>query len=469
MHCKCPATTFLLHRRCCTELLGSTQQRQRCKGILHGGCPPRRRIPRRSPRKWRSGGTSWLLPLDLRLRCSRHWSPARGVRSWLWSLACKRSVAYLRPRQCLLHARPLARKRAAVCPPARANACCKREQWHASGWLCQPPAPAPQACVRGYSSASARVSAPHGHRTSMHARLGGHRVHQFPGFAARLPHLTAIRFASADHLHDQRLVRPCEGTVTCSLAATSMGQRQKVPPTPAARVPFCSSLPLSAFNTGRRPRGAQARLLACVLSHPCEPAPGLRAAAIGLPRSAWAVPVAPCNGLLGAAPPPHSIGHEDPPEQARRLSLAALVRQTSRWRARCRSRTAASNSLCAKPAATHIARLWAFAAMQRAAASAAQHLTGACGAGLAPVSTLAGRLAAAGSRLRTAATAAATAPLLTELCNAQQLAGPGAARLQPFSTSPRCATGIRAHSSGVRWVPAERGDRDEAGEPVSIV
>lgn len=117
MHCKCPATTFLLHRRCCTELLGSTQQRQRCKGILHGGCPPRRRIPRRSPRKWRSGGTSWLLPLDLRLRCSRHWSPARGVRSWLWSLACKRSVAYLRPRQCLLHARPLARKRAAVCPP----------------------------------------------------------------------------------------------------------------------------------------------------------------------------------------------------------------------------------------------------------------------------------------------------------------------------------------------------------------
>ena len=80
-----------------------------------------------------------------------------------------------------------------------------------------------------------------------------------------------------------------------------------------------------------------------------------------------------------------------------------------------------------------------------------------------------GRLAAAGSRLRTAATAAATAPLLTELCNAQQLAGPGAARLQPFSTSPRCATGIRAHSSGVRWVPAERGDRDEAGEPVSIV
>ena len=132
----------------------------------------------------------------------------------------------------------------------------------------------------------------------MHARLGGHRVHQFPGFAARLPHLTAIRFASADHLHDQRLVRPCEGTVTCSLAATSMGQRQKVPPTPAARVPFCSSLPLSAFNTGRRPRGAQARLLACVLSHPCEPAPGLRAAAIGLPRSAWAVPVAPLTALL---------------------------------------------------------------------------------------------------------------------------------------------------------------------------
>ena len=191
-------------------------------------------------------------------------------------------------------------------PPARANACCKREQWHASGWLCQPPAPAPQACVRGYSSASARVSAPHGHRTSMHARLGGHRVHQFPGFAARLPHLTAIRFASAEHLHDQRLVRPCEGTVTCSLAATSMGQRQKMPPTPAARVPFCSSLPLSAFNTGRRPRGAQARLLACVLSYPCEPAPGLRAAAIGLPRSVGSsggpAHGAPCNGLLGAAP-----------------------------------------------------------------------------------------------------------------------------------------------------------------------
>ena len=273
---------------------------------MHGGCPPRRRIPRRSPRKWRSGGTSWLLPLDLRLRCSRHWSLARGVRSWLESLACKRSVAYLRPRQCLLHARPLARKRAAVCPPARANACCKREQWHASGWLCQPPAPAPQAGVRGYSSASARVSAPHGHRMSMHARLGGHRVHQFPGFAARLPHLTAIRFASAEHLHDQRLVRPCEGTVTCSLAATSMGQRQKMPPTPAARVPFCSSLPLSAFNTGRRPRGAQARLLACVLSYPCEPAPGLRAAAIGLPRSVGSsggpAHGAPCNGLLGAAP-----------------------------------------------------------------------------------------------------------------------------------------------------------------------
>jgi hypothetical protein len=153
--------------------------------------------------------------------------------------------------------------------------------------------------------------------------------------------------------------------------------------------------------------------------------------------------------IARCSPPPHFIGHEDPPERAWRLSLAALDGQTSRWRARCRSSTAASNSLCAKPAATHIARLWAFAAMQRAAASAAQHLTGACGAGLAPVSrrlsTLAGRLAAAGSRLRLAATAAATAPLLTELCNAQQLAGPGAARLQPFSTSPGCATGIRAH------------------------
>ena len=209
---------------------------------------------------------------------------------------------------------------------ARVNAYSTHGRWHASGRPCAPPpAPTPAASVSNGTqavgcanrprrrlkrasevSASARVSAPHGHRTSMHARLGGHRVHQSPGFAARLPHLTAIRFASADHLHDQRLVRPCEGTVTCSLAATSMGQRQKMPPTPAARVPFCSSLPLSAFNTGRRPRGAQARFLACVLSYPCEPAPGLRAAAIGLPRSVGSsggpAHGAPCNGLLGAAP-----------------------------------------------------------------------------------------------------------------------------------------------------------------------
>jgi hypothetical protein len=62
--------------------------------------------------------------------------------------------------------------------------------------------------------------------------------------------------------------------------------------------------------------------------------------------------------IARCSPPPHFIGHEDPPERAWRLSLAALDGQTSRWRARCRSSTAASNSLCAKPAATHIARLW---------------------------------------------------------------------------------------------------------------